>query len=66
MNNLAEHKIKTNISEIVYYLEEMYQMDLLSEEEMDIYENYKYSGKMTKNDAKEVLISIKQYFFEEF
>lgn len=66
MNNLAEHKIKTNISEILYYLEEMYQMDLLSEEEMDIYEKYKYTGKMTKNDAKEVLISIKQYFFEEF
>lgn len=66
MNNLAEHKIKTNISEILYYLEEMYQMDLLSEEEMDIYEKYKYSGKMSKNDAKEVLISIKQYFFEEF
>lgn len=66
MSNLAEHKIKTNISEIAYYLEEMYQMELLSEEEMDIYEKYKYTGKMTKKDAKEVLISINHYFFDKF
>lgn len=34
----------TNLSEIIYYLEEMYEMGLLNDIEIDIYEHYLHNG----------------------
>ena len=40
--NLPSHKVETTKEDVIYYLEEMYQMDMLNDKETDIYERYQW------------------------
>lgn len=66
MQKLEGHRSETNLSEFLFYLEEMYDMELLTEEEMTAYERYKWSGKMSKKHYKMIKNNINHYFFEKF
>ena len=66
MNTIQEHKPQTNLSELLFYLEEMYSMDMLSEKGTDIYERYKFGYQMTKSEYTYIYKQIDKWFFMKF
>lgn len=66
MELLNQHKSKANKSEVLYYLEEMYGMDLLSDEEIIAYERYMWEGKMSKKHYNLIRNNMKKEFFNKF
>jgi len=65
-NGYIAHKANTNMNELVYYLEEMYQLELLDEIETDIYERYMWGDRITSSDRMYVYEKAYEYFFEKF
>lgn len=66
MNTIQEHKRQTNLSELLFYMEEMYSMDMLSEKGTDIYERYKFGHQMTISERSYIYSQIEKWFFEKF
>ena len=60
--------VKKEISkdEVLFYLEEMIEMELASEIEEDVYYDIKYKGKCNKQDYKEVLHNMRKWYTEKF
>ena len=63
---LPEHKVETNVGELIYYLEEMYSMDMLDDTETDIYERYTYGEKINKSEWLYVYKQLYKLQFEKF
>ena len=66
LNQEKVHKKATHISELVFYLEEMYQMDMLDEKEESIYVSHRSDMKVSKLDWKYVLKRMNSYTYEKF
>jgi len=66
MNAVQEHKPHTNLSELLFYMEEMYSMDMLTDKETDIYERYKFGYQMTSSERSYVYSCMQEYYNEAF
>ena len=66
LNQEKVHKKQTHISELVFYLEEMYQMEMLDEKEESIYLSHRSDMKVSKSDWKYVLKRMYNYTYEKF
>lgn len=66
LNQEKVHKKQTHISELAFYLEELYQMDMLDEKEEVIYMRHRDDLKVSKSDWKYVLKRMNEYTYEKF
>lgn len=53
-------------SELIYYLEEMYQLDELTYVEEEIYENYQYGNEISKKEWLFVYNQMIKHYNEKF
>ncbi|WP_107838606.1 hypothetical protein [Metasolibacillus meyeri] len=61
-----EHILTTNLSELRYYLEEMYQIDMLHPLEKEIYERYQLTGTITYAESLYIKSNIHTYYEFKF
>ena len=66
MNTIKAIKNQTNLSELLFYLEEMYVMDMLTDKETDIYERYKFGHQMNSSERSYVYSCMQEYYNEAF
>lgn len=60
------HRKESNITELVYYLEELYQMDGLDETEKDIYERYQWGMDIEPSEWLYVYRNAHDLNYEQF
>jgi hypothetical protein len=62
------NKVQFRKSEVVAYLEDLILQDIATQDEEDLYVNYKWSGKLDKTNYtyKEVLIDMKRLWNEKY
>lgn len=59
-------KINVKSGEILYYLEEMIQMNLAEEVEENVYYDLKYKGKCKRKELSQVVEHMKEWQEEKF
>ena len=63
---MENRKYQFNLTELLFYMEEMYSMDMLSEKGTYIYERYKMTNKISNADCTYIHKQIEKWHFEKF
>ena len=63
---MENHKYQFNLTELLFYMEEMYSMDMLSEKGTYIYERYKMTNKISSKECAYIHKQVEEWFFEKF